>query len=516
LNQILRDYNKAEKVFDIVIPASDLELAQYQEVLNRDVFFKTNIDLFITEREKVFSALGKQQKSITEILSWIESEKKEVATTGNFRAYKIYAMIEESLEIYQELTSTLDGFFISVLKQVVTLNSPRNFISAIQEGFSARVLGLEEYRFVKGANPIAIIASGAYGNLTPKNKPYNEKILKALAAIGPLKRGGLDFLFAKEVLQKILSDEKSVLFLEEGLVDTDQSWREVLKNYEIETCVVPTNFQMKKVQDVVKNKIKSELAPPVSFSASRLQIFMDCPRKYYFSYVEKIQTRPNKRLSLDADEKGVLEHKIIETYFQQETNEYNFELNSKLCRGCLKDYIAKNELSLNKQLSEEVFYELLEYSKNGIKTLLDYKDKFPGSYFKFEEPLLTNNLGLKGSIDCILINQNEIYIFDFKRSSSSIGSKKELLDFEKIQLWIYRWILTRNFKVVWWGYINLSDGTMMGLQENETSCPEVFENFLIKLVDKYKSEKEFSPMPRTEKVCSYCELQLFCPKEKLS
>ena len=122
---------------------------------------------------------------------------------------------------------------------------------------------------------------------------------------------------------------------------------------------------------------------------------------------------------------------------------------------------------------------------------------------------------MKGFIDCILIAGSEVHIFDFKRSASSIGSKKELLEFEKIQLWIYRWALSKKYNVAWWGYINLSDGSMTGLHGSEVEACETFENFLITLINKYKDEIEFAPDPRTDKVCTFCELQLFCPKERL-
>ena len=123
---------------------------------------------------------------------------------------------------------------------------------------------------------------------------------------------------------------------------------------------------------------------------------------------------------------------------------------------------------------------------------------------------------LKGFIDCILTHENGVHIFDFKRSVASIGSKKEILSFEKIQLWVYRFALERNFKVIQWGYINLSDGSDLLINDQQTQQGEMFNDFLAQLIESFKTEKKFHPKPRNSKVCNFCDLQLICPKEMVS
>lgn len=514
LNYHLKKYRKIEMDFDVVIPSATMEITQFQEVLNSDLFLKTNVDLFETEKEKIFSELGKQELCIAGLQMWLVKNKKMAIASENYRAFKLYSMIEESLEIFQEIAIRLDAFYISVMNQVIGLNSPRNFYVSLSEHARTKVMGLEEWRFEKIASPVVIVGSSSYGALSAKEKPYNEKILGILSAIGPLKRAGLDFLFAKETLLKLLRLEKSVLFLEDGLLNSDLSWREILKNTSFKRIEADINYAMKEKRDIVKEKTKFKKQDEVNISASKLQTYLDCPRKYYFSSLEKLDTRPEVRLSLDPDEKGILEHKIIEEYLQK-FPAYKIEQHFDLCQQILQDFIKKKQVKLSQQLKEETFYELLEYTKNGISSLLTYKQNYPGSTLSFETEFQDSKLPIKGFIDCILTVGNEVHIFDFKRSATSIGSKKELLHFEKIQLWVYRWAQEKKFTVAWWGYINLSDGSMSGLSAEEATIAQEFDGFLNDLVIRYKKEVEFAPLPRHEKVCHYCQLKLLCPKERV-
>jgi hypothetical protein len=289
----------------------------------------------------------------------------------------------------------------------------------------------------------------------------------------------------------------------------------MLKNFELQGLEFDVEYIQKAKRDIVAENTTFKRQNQQTLSASRLQTFADCPRKYYFSYIEKLNTRPENRLSLDPDEMGSLEHKIIEDYFKANTD-YDFASHSLLCKSVLREFLEKNKMYLTKQLEEETFYELLEYSKNGINYLLNYCSGFPSSTLDFEVELHATDLAMKGFIDCVLTVGKDAHIFDFKRSATSLGSKKDLLSFEKIQLWIYRWALEKKFNVVWWGYVNLSDGSTLGLAPTDINPELVFEDYLNLLVDRYNNEVTFAPEPRSEKVCHYCEVQLLCPKEKVN
>ena len=53
------------------------------------------------------------------------------------------------------------------------------------------------------------------------------------------------------------------------------------------------------------------------WSPSSLQIFYDCPRKFYFKYIEGINYRFSPKEHLGFDQKGIIEHKIIGIYLSK-------------------------------------------------------------------------------------------------------------------------------------------------------------------------------------------------------
>jgi len=514
LNYFLEEFRKNQKKFDIVLPSQSVELKHIQEVLGKDAFFKKDVDLFQNSRGQVFAKLFKEEKQIPQIKLKALELKKQYIQLEDFKSLKICMLIDECLEVFSDLSDVIDQFFMSVMKEVVLLNSPRNFLVSITENENSHIIGLEDLRFKKNVNNVAVIASSAHGKLIAAEKPYNEKILNFLLTLGPLKRSKLDFLFNKDTLFNILRKKDSVLFLEEGLIENDLSWREVLKCFSYEYLNLEINFHLKKKRDVIKENIifkKLETAP---LSASRLQTYQDCPRKFYFNYIEKISQRPNERLTLDPDEKGIIEHKIIEEFFKLKTL-YSFRNHENIARNVLENFIAKNNIKTSEQTKNEIFYEVLEHTKNGIFYLLDYQSKIPNSFFLFEVPINDATTGLKGAIDCLLISNNSAHIFDFKRSVTSIGSKKEIENFDKLQLWIYRWALKSKYEIQWCGYINLSDGSSLGIERANIIEPDPFDSHLFSLIERYRSETKFDPLPRAENICKYCDLNLICPKECL-
>ena len=118
----------------------------------------------------------------------------------------------------------------------------------------------------------------------------------------------------------ILREKETILFIEEQVLETDLSWREILKNFELQDVDLGIKYSVKKVKEYLLPKMKQGPFEQKSFSASKLQSFIDCPQKFYFTHVEKIDNRPEERISLGPDELGNLEHKVIAAYFKDLKN----------------------------------------------------------------------------------------------------------------------------------------------------------------------------------------------------
>ena len=350
-------------------------------------------------------------------------------------------------------------------------------------------------------------------------------MIEALRVIAPVKRAGLDFAYLKSELIQILSNTKNILMLEEGLDIVDLSWREILKNFKLEVVNPNANYKLKDKKDYLLSLIKQGPYGPKNISASRLQVFMDCPRKYYFSYIEKIDHRPVERLKIAADEMGTIEHDIIEQYFSGRKIDSSLTFDSQVheaqCKMALDTFISGHKIILNEKTKLTTFYELLHYSQNGIEFLVKFCQENQALEIEFERSLGENPWELVGSIDCLIYLANQkVALFDFKRSGSAIGSKRDTMAFDKIQIWAYLIVIQRfqEKEIQAWGYLNLSEIEASQIYYEEEAAIlnlSKMDDFQIKLeevIEQMKAEVHFQALPRINKVCDFCEVQLFCSK----
>lgn len=531
LNLVLDSIKKTQEKFDILPASQQLDFNSRQEVISSGQFFKSPEDLFSAKREIVFeelSALTEKEKITLSSFKEIVDEKKKAALQEqDYISYKIHSLITEALALYGEFQDYVDDFSLKILKFIIELNSPRVSLAALSLTSESRFFELNELPYRISKNPLLLVASSNYGPLKSGEGHYSEKMIEALRTIAPIKRGGLDFSLLKNDLRIALSGTESVLLMEEGLELTDLSWREILKDFEIEVLNPEIEFSLKAKKDYLSEKMKSGPFPVKNFSASRLQTFMDCPRKYYFSYIEKLDHRPEERLEPGSDELGTLEHVIIQKYFQQYgfASGYNQEVHKEISRKELDSFVVKSSLRLNEKTKLATFFEIFNYSQAGIEFLLKYCQENNAQEIKFEVELEKNMWDLSGSVDCLIqLPGNKISLFDFKRSYAAIGSKADTLKFEKIQIWVYLLYLIKhkNLLVQNWGYLNLSDtdkSLLLNESKEQTLSDDLvsnFEKFLLEKEARIKSEIFFKAEPRQQDVCKFCEVKLFCSRGGLS
>lgn len=527
LNLVLDSIKKVHPKFDILPACQQLDFNSRQEVISTGQFFKSPEDLFSTKRDFIFENLSglvrKSKISLPSFKETIEERKKSAQKEQDFISYKIQTLIIEALTLYGEFQEHVDDFSLKILKFIIELNSPRVSLAALSMSSESRFFELNELPYRISNDPLMIVASSNYGSLKAGEGNYSEKMIEALRSIAPMKRGGLDFSLLKNDLRIALSRPENILLMEEGLEQTDLSWREVLKDFEVEILNPEVEFSLKPKKDYLSEKMKTGPFPVKSFSASRVQTFMDCPRKYYFSYIDKLDHRPEERLELGSDEMGTLEHIIIQKYFRQFgfSTGYNSVGHKDIAQAELDSFIVKNSLRLNDKTKLATFFELFNYSQAGIEFLIKFCQENNARSINFEVELEKNEWDLSGSIDCqVELPDSKLGLFDFKRSYAAIGSKGDTLRFEKIQIWVYLLYLIKNKKISVqnWGYLNLSDtdkSLLMNEVKEQTLSEEVinqFEQYLIDKENQIKSETSFLPAPREVDVCKFCEVKLYCSR----
>jgi CRISPR/Cas system-associated exonuclease Cas4 (RecB family) len=183
----------------------------------------------------------------------------------------------------------------------------------------------------------------------------------------------------------------------------------------------------------------------------------------------------------------------------------------KKCLEKLNEHLVSNKIRIEFDEFNEALYELIEFTKNGIGFILDLKLQQPKAQIFFEYPLPENHLNLRGFIDCLVINESQAQIYDFKRSAFSIGSKKDLIAFKKLQLWVYANAIRKKYNVEKIGYINISEIESSVFLE----CGDLLNESEVKLselISKYTDDVHYKPMPRSKEVCTFCAVEKICHK----
>jgi RecB family exonuclease len=529
-NIILNKFFEDHPSFDLVMGGTQVGLVSFQEAQKKNSFFKTTEDLFAVELELVVKDLRqvlKAQKTIEleKLHLHFEELKKLSIEKGEYRKYKMIELMGVALEAYSEFQKTFDSFALDVLEVIVRLNSPRVSFLSLEEKTNKSFIDMNGLNFRDEGREVALLATEGIGGFRANEKILSEAMTKALRVIGPIKRAGLDFLFHKYELLSILSDEKNVLLIEEQLLETDLSWREILKHFDVTNLDLGVRYTIKDIHEYLGPKKKKGPFIQKYFSASRLQSFIDCPQKYYFNYIDKIDNRPEERLSLSPDELGNLEHKIIAAYFEESHIKKNESIDlvthRELVTTVFDQYLLESKLHLNETERARSYNEIMHYTWNGIVFLIDLMESRTVKSIKFEVPLGNNPWSLKGSIDCLIeLEDKKVIVIDFKRSSGAAGTKAETLELKKIQLWVYLLSLKNDgYGVDAFGYLNLSDLSDDKLFFYETEAKklmdesiEIAKEVVEETILKLQNAVSFPPEPRDEKVCRYCPVNLFCLK----
>ena len=528
-NIILKKFFEKHSQFDLVLASTQTSLISFQEAQKENSFFKTSEDLFSVEIDLLILDLRRELKdkkviTVEEMNLYLQAMKTKAAKKGEYRKYKVIELTEVAVSDYSEFQTSLDGFALEIFQTIIRLNAPRVSLLTLEPKITRSFLDISDLDFRDDEKPTVLLATSSMGGFRANEKILSEAMTKALRSIGPIKRAGLDFLFHKYELLSIMSKKDTALLIEEQVLESDLSWREILKNFEPVDFDLGVKYSIKKVQDYLTPKRRVGPFRQKNFSASKIQAFIDCPQKFYFNYIEKIDNRPEERSSLSPDELGNLEHEIIASYFNNNpklTEEINLDFHRKVCEEVFNEKLKKGKLVLSETEKARAYNEIMHYSWNGIVFLLDLKKSKNGLDIKFEVKLDSNPWNIVGSVDCVIeLEANKIIVIDFKRSSSAAGTKTETIEFKKIQMWVYLLVLQHAGKEIdSFGYLNLSDLSDRNLyfeadsaQKLILASTEIVQSIIEKAISDIQKIIDFIPDPRESKVCHYCPVNLFCLK----
>ena len=534
LNKTIFDICKKNQA-DIYLGIKEPDADQVAEVALPGKFFKATGNLIAPLVNFFIRSLmeEKGKEKIEEKLDRVL--QKNISRKGqekNFLSIKALLLIKQSMKNWRESCENKhepEKFDWKIIEKLALMDCPRSFFIPLLGKVSGQIQGLEGLENFDPETKKIVCFTSDYSSLGRMDAPYSEEVLQYLLKLGPVKRPELSYQMTKTRLVELLKNPNSILLLEQNLEERNTAIKEVLDCFlEIKKESISkkpiVSFSKK---DILKEKIKLTIDVNQSYSATCLQTYLDCPRQYYFRYLEDLKLEPVIKESIRAFQLGIIEHKVIKEYLEK-YDSFDRKKLASLSEEELDLFCQEKKMIIGDHEKKKSLIEIVNYTQSGIEQLLSFKEWDPTIKFSFEERL--KNKKTKGRVDCIARGEKGIGLFDFKRSGNSIPKKYEIEKLEAIQLWFY--LLHSKISsndVVFFGYLNLSDPnskesmlftTEMSLVDKFSAVffkndMDRYKKYEDKLLESMSNEKEFDPNPRKKNICRYCFISSLCPKGKV-
>jgi hypothetical protein len=245
------------------------------------------------------------------------------------------------------------------------------------------------------------------------------------------------------------------------------------------------------------NIIKEINLSKLEWSATSLKTFLDCKRKYYLQYLQKIDEHT---ISLKPKnyELGNIIHTILEQNYKQKRFAY---------KEAIKEISAYQHINPYLLIELELWKKKLEnFFKNEEKRFFDGI-----SIYELEKPfrIEINGIILKGKIDRIdKLQDGTFAILDYKTSSNlKIDTFKTYEKSSDFQLEFY-FLATKDLGVSQVGYYDLNDGKIKEEITIEPKMERLFEilnSFQTSFVNFEKCENM--------QLCEFCPYTIICHKD---
>ena len=261
-----------------------------------------------------------------------------------------------------------------------------------------------------------------------------------------------------------------------------------------------------------------DITPSRVQSPSSINTYKQCPRRYYYTYIEKLPTKPNIHTV-----RGNIVHSVLEEFFDVELLDNNQSLGDILILHCLSLFdkhwnISKEKLeALNIADSELQFY--YDDSKtmilNWVSHFLSRINSCPDGDFlamfnklkpvEREQKFVSEEFSVMGFIDAIEIIDDKVRIIDYKTSKADKLSPEYML-----QLGIYA-LLYNDAKGRYpdeVGLFLLKHGERMVKVTEELVKNAKFEIENIHMSTQTKIRADY-PMKQGP-LCNYCDFYNLC------
>lgn len=543
LKELLRDEDQ------VILGVSKLSPLHLDAVPSNRVSYKIPHQLIQSDLKALSVELSNylvNEISLENISEFLFTQKTTLLKSepSAFKKLKAIQLYQEALSAIRELTDEevkIDSFFLKLLDEVVRLNQPRtSYIPMSSHDLTIELKDMSSLDEVSRKRRVLLCIDERFDEIQSLGQNYTETIQRSLSALGPLKRNELELLFKQWEFRDLFAHAEVLVLMAESTLKHSLVWKKLFTGIKLTPLENKPETVERNLYDHFKDIEKKSFQG--SFSASKFQTFMDCPRRFYFSYVDKVF--PSISLIKDFDPllSGTIIHEIIEKFHKQ-----GLELSDlpRLTAQIMQHYIKEKGLSLPQEvfLKRQLIFN--QRAQNGINFLKQLSD-ISGEKIEWKmeaEFRLTQDLELAGKIDCIGLGQNNLFLLDFKSTKYSASSTLEVEQLESMQLWTYAkaaTLLVPDFdkRSIILGFVVLDDPSDTNLIMNDDSLfeklktqkickqklfkedfKEVFSAAVAKMESlslAIKAEKNFPALPRKATSCHFCELTKVCVKSEVN
>ncbi|MDA8792705.1 PD-(D/E)XK nuclease family protein [Bacteriovoracaceae bacterium] len=559
VNQIdyVKKINQTENGDKLFIAGKNTDPAIFDIFGKKQKNYRKKINLFdgqINDLKIIFlNLVTNHELSLSQFLDNIVELSQKSIKEKKYLSVKILSEFHRVARDWGEYFSEeelIKKFELDLFEEIVRLDLPRLYDIEVQEGETfGKVELLGSFSASNGQGTVTYFGP----NSLSKGNSVNHlgKVYSLLSSLGPIQRPELSNYFTLSGISSLFSNNfsKSTIFIDEKLdkeTDITESLIDIIGEefqYEeilLEKKEIPLPNKLERV-DIPQKILKR------THSANSLQTYLDCPQQYYLKYrIGSFQPLEIEN-QLNPFEIGRLLHFIVELYFANEFNQQGNKDIQSFIEMEIEKYFEKNKKNFSASFNQDLKSELSYKAKKMIlfiqKTLIQMKIK----HWSTEYSLSNETSSFKGSIDFLAYNDDTVVILDLKSSVGTKYSKKNILDFNHIQLWIYllsmqEFIGDRNILFGYFGFRDITSSTAFFVNKNnrmnsvegllseemidttkltiEKLTSEDFQDLMkdfdayqMKISEQIELDQRFIPLPTNKSVCEYCDFSQLCKKD---
>lgn len=239
----------------------------------------------------------------------------------------------------------------------------------------------------------------------------------------------------------------------------------------------------------------------IVWSASRLKTYLDCKRKYYYRYIQKIEAKKEEVLNEGAFLHSLLDHlhREKDAYESKEEMQKNLDILLDKLLPFDDAKIAYQKLLWKEKFKGFVLLQI-EHFKSGWK-VIEREKEFEGDI---------GGLRFKGRIDRIDQNATHTLVLDYKSGSIDNAQKtKNLETLTDLQMSIYQQILTNKYQNITLSFVKILES---GTIEEITALEEKNVILAQRIIDLKQTASFVATKCEDLHKCKYCEFTLLCER----